>query len=401
MATAVREANGPGMHPASMLVVDDDSRGRRLLEGFLSAEGYRVRTAPDGATALALARAEAPDVVLLDVMMPEMSGYEVCAALKSDGRTRFTQVMLVTALDGIPDKVMGLDTGADDYVTKPVRREEFLAKVRALLRARSLLVDLERARAELAAKNRELDLKRTLAQTLVHDLKCPLTAVLGNLDLLDLRVGEQGEAGVVVSRCRESASRMLSMILNLLDVEGLDEGKLVPRQERIETAGLVASAADEAQVAAAQAGVVLAVDTDDAADVVGDCHLLRRVIDNLVANAVRHSPRGGTITVALCRRAEGVEIVVSDEGPGIAPEHRESVFDKYHQLELRREGIVVNRGLGLTFCRLAVEAHGGTIWIDETEGGGARFHVLLPPYEETFAAAAAVPAGVHRVAAVS
>jgi signal transduction histidine kinase len=369
-----------------MLVVDDDSRSRRLLEGFLAAEGYRVRTAPDGATALALAREEVPDVVLLDVMMPEMSGYEVCAALKADPRTRCTQVMLVTALDGTPDKVTGLDTGADDYCTKPVRRDEFLAKVRALLRARRLLAELDRARAELAARNEELDRKRTLAQTLVHDLKSPLTAVLGNLDLIELRSGDRKEAAVIVGRCRESASRMLTMILNLLDVEGLDEGKLVPAQDRVDTNDLLACAADEASVAAAQSGVRVVVASASGTDVTGDRMLLRRVIDNLLANGIRHSPRGGTITLAVQRRPEGIEIVVSDEGPGVPAAHRDSVFDKYHQVELRREGIVVNRGLGLTFCRLAVEAHGGTIWIDEAPGGGARFHLLLPPHDEALAA---------------
>src|SRR5262245_2055142 len=154
---ALRDDNSP---IPNLLVVDDDERGRRLLEGYLCSEGYAVRCAADGPTALAEAWSVPPDVVLLDVMMPGMTGYEVCARLKQDPRTRLTQVMLVTALDSLPNKVEGLDTGADDYVPKPVRREEFLAKVRALLRARRLLLELEQARVALAERNRELHLKK-------------------------------------------------------------------------------------------------------------------------------------------------------------------------------------------------------------------------------------------------
>ena len=127
-----------------ILVVDDDPRNRRLLEGYLRSEGYGVRCAADGAEALQMAAHTVPDVVLLDVMMPGMNGFEVCKELKARPDTRLTQVILVTALDGTPHRVEGLDGGADDYVTKPVRREEFMAKIRAVIRARRLLGELPR-----------------------------------------------------------------------------------------------------------------------------------------------------------------------------------------------------------------------------------------------------------------
>jgi signal transduction histidine kinase len=104
-------------------------------------------------------------------------------------------------------------------------------------------------------------------------------------------------------------------------------------------------------------------------------------VDNLLSNSVNHSPTGGTITVRVAEREEGVEISVADEGPGIPEAYRERVFEKYAQLDLRRSGLSTNRGLGLTFCRLAVEAHGGTLWAEEAEGGGALFRVLLPAAE--------------------
>jgi len=358
-----------------MLVVEDDPRSRKLLEGYLQSAGFRVRSAPDGIAGLALARQEPPDVVLLDVMMPGMTGHEVCRELKADPQTRLSQVMMVTALSGVPDKVLGLDTGADDYVTKPVRREEFLAKVRALLRARRLLLDVEQARAALAARNEELELKKTLAQTLVHDLKNPLAAILGNLELLALECDTRLQR--LIDRARQGAGRMQCMILDLLDVERLEDGRLSPQLQRVDAAAIARECVQEAEVAARLARVGLETDLPESAWVRADPALLRRVLDNLVANAVTHSPRGKVVEVAVCPRPEGVEIAVSDEGSGVPPEHREQVFEKYAQVQLRASGVSTNRGLGLTFCRLAVEAQGGTIWIDEAPGGGACFRTLL------------------------
>ncbi|HKQ62056.1 MAG TPA: hybrid sensor histidine kinase/response regulator [Candidatus Polarisedimenticolaceae bacterium] len=362
--------------PARMLVVDDDERGRRLLEGYLRAEGHEVRTAPDGPQALELAWAEPPDVVLLDVMMPGMTGYEVCARMKGDARTRLTQVMLVTALDSVPNKVEGLDTGADDFVPKPVRREEFLAKVRALLRVRRLLLELEHARSALAERNQELQLKKVLAQTLVHDLKSPLAAVLGNLDLLEMRC--ESRLHYLVQRSKQGATRMLKMILNLLDVEALDEGRLTPQQERVNAGEVARATLEEAEAAARLSNVRLVLDAPEDAWIGGDPVLVRRVVDNLVSNAVAHSPAGGTVQVQVRRRPEGVEIAVLDEGPGVPEEYRERVFQKYERVALREAGLTSNRGLGLTFCRMAVEAHGGTIWIETAPGGGASFRTVLP-----------------------
>ncbi len=359
-----------------ILVVDDDPGSRKLLEGYLLAEGYRVRCAPDGPTALSMAKGEVPDVVLLDVMMPAMTGHEVCRELKSDPATRLSQVMLVTALDSTPDRVEGLDTGADDYISKPVRRDEFLAKVRALLRARNLLVELDQAQAELRSKIEELHLKKTLAQSLVHDLKSPLSAILGNLDLLEMRSEER--LRYLVQRSRQGASRMLKMILNLMDVEGLEEGRLVPNIEPVDASELVRSTLIESEISARQKNVTLELESHEPVWVDADAVLLRRVVDNLLSNAISKSPAGGRISVVVIMREEGGEISVSDEGPGIPQEHREAIFEKYAQLGMRKSNSSVNRGLGLTFCRLAVEAHGGTIWVDSAAGGGARFRLLLP-----------------------
>jgi len=379
-------------HTPDILVVDDDPRNRRLLEEYLLAAGYDVRLAPDGRTALALASERPPDLVLLDVMMPDLSGLEVCRQLKNDRRTRLCQVVLVTALDAAPHRVEGLDTGADDYIAKPVRREEFMAKVRSMLRARRLLAELEEARETVALRNAKLEelegLKETLMQTLVHDLKNPLAAVLGNLELMERKADES--VLHLVRRSKAAAWRMHQMILNLLDIGQLEEGQLVLHPEPVDAGSLARKACVEMESGAAQRGVKLEIAADEAVAVMkGDGAVLRRVLDNLLSNAIEHSPQGGTVRVAVALCDEGIEIAVADEGPGVPPEFREKIFEKFQRLESRRSVPGANRGLGLTFCRLAVEAHGGTIWVDDAPGSGALFRVLLPATEAEHASEAA------------
>jgi signal transduction histidine kinase len=176
---------------------------------------------------------------------------------------------------------------------------------------------------------------------------------------------------------------MLKMILNLLDVEGLEDGRLVPAVQRMDVTELVGSTLAEAEAAAEQKGVNFTLDAAGPVLVDADPVLLRRVVDNLLANAVAHSPEGRRVTIRVGHREEGVELSVEDEGPGIPEEHRERVFEKYAQAEMRHSGVTANRGLGLTFCRLAVEAHGGTIWIEAAREGGACFRTILPaPLDE-------------------
>ncbi len=371
--------------PPDLLVVDDDPRNRKLLEEYLTAAGYSVRVAEDGRSAIEAARLRAPDVVFLDVMMPDISGLEVCRRFKEDPATRLSQVVLVTALDGTPHRVEGLDGGADDYLSKPVRREEFLAKVRSLLRVRGLIAELEEARARLAARNAALEeleaLKETLAQTLVHDLKNPLSAILANLDLLERSDGESAKK--LLDRSRSAAQRIHRMILDLLDVAGLEEGRLRLDVEETDAVPLVRRAAEDLETAARARRVEIVVETSDRpCPLRADQSVLHRVLDNLLTNAIEHTPAGGAVRVAVHPCAEGIEIQVADDGPGIPPEHREKVFEKFARLELRRAGLSGNRGLGLTFCRLAIEAHGGTVWVDAAPGGGALFRTILPSSEE-------------------
>jgi signal transduction histidine kinase len=171
------------------------------------------------------------------------------------------------------------------------------------------------------------------------------------------------------------------MILNLLDVDRLEEGQMKASLDRVDLADLVRAAVDEARVMAEQSGVELVLNAAERVWAEADPALMRRVLDNLVSNALTYTPRDRRVEVSVGYREEGVEIVVSDEGPGVPEEMREKVFEKYEQVDARDAGVSINRGLGLTFCRLAVEAQGGTIWIERAPGGGACFRTVVAAAE--------------------
>jgi len=232
---------------------------------------------------------------------------------------------------------------------------------------------------EALAQIKELQkLKATLTQTLVHDLKNPLSAVSGNLDLLEMQSQDE-KVLRLVRRSRAGSDRLMRMIMDLMDIARMEEGRFELAKRPVDPAALAAKAIDHAEASYQQQQVTLElVRPDEPCRVRADSSVLERVYDNLLANALRYSPKRGMVTIAVRPLDDAIEITVADQGTGIPEEFRAKVFEKYAQVELREAGLSVNRGLGLTFCSLAIEAHGGTIVADEAPDGGAMFRIRLP-----------------------
>ncbi len=221
-----------------------------------------------------------------------------------------------------------------------------------------------------------------MTQTLVHDLKNPLAAVSGNLDLLEMQ-NDNERVLRLVRRSRAGADRLKRMIMDLMDIARMEEGRFALSEEQLDPCKLADRAVENAAASFEQQGVRLAVrKPPEPCSLRADRAVMHRVLDNLLANALRYSPKQGTVTVGIVPGAETFEITVSDQGKGIPEQYREKVFEKYAQVELREAGLSVNRGLGLTFCQLAVEAHDGKIIADEAPGGGAMFRVTMPVHDQ-------------------
>jgi signal transduction histidine kinase len=367
-----------------VLLVDDDPRNVRLLEGIFRADGYQVAKAHGGQEALQLVSEEMPDLILLDVMMPQMSGHEVCERLKADPRTRPIPVIMVTALNSLEDKVQGLDIGADDFVSKPVNRLELLAKARSLLRGKALHDELLRAKAELEEKNEELlqleRLKDSLTQMIVHDLKNPLTAIMGNLELALSHSSTDEAAGARrLSRALDSSRSMMRMILDLLDIGRLEENRLPLHLESLDIAQLLQECASEVDGLVKARGVKLVREPSGTLpSVAADRGLVSRIVANVLSNAIKHTPEGGQITLGASADGENVVISVRDTGEGIPAEFHSMIFEKFSRPELRKHGLATDRGLGLAFCKLAAEAHGGRILLESAPGEGSLFRISLP-----------------------
>ena len=368
-----------------ILVVDDDPRNTRLLTRILEVEGYETRTAPNGESALELLQTWQPDMLLIDVMMPGMDGFELCRRIKSDERLRLLPTLLVTALTDMSDKVRGLDSGADDFLTKPINRAELLARVRTHFRIKLLRDEVVESRESLAKKNRKLAalerMREDLMQMLVHDLKNPLGAIQLNVELLQqtLELSDQGRP--TLANIADCASRLSMMVQNILEVARLDEAEVKLELDRFEFHQVFEDVARSFQVLLDMEDKSLMVNAEPMVgkQFVGDSSIISRIVQNLVANAVKVSPERGEVLISAepCDD-DAVLVTVADRGPGVPDELTESIFEKFSGVEARRNGLMVNHGLGLTFCKLAVEAHGGTIWVEAREGGGSLFRVKLP-----------------------
>ncbi|HET6278042.1 MAG TPA: response regulator, partial [Candidatus Polarisedimenticolia bacterium] len=213
---------------ATIMVVDDDQRNVRLMESILRSNGHIVTKAFNGEEAKGSIETNPPDLVLLDVMMPRMSGFELCRLLRDRYETRLLPVIMITALNSLEDKVRALETGADDFLSKPINKTELLAKVRSILRVKSLQDEVERQRIALENTNRQLltmqQFKESMTQMVVHDLKNPLAGILGNIQLMQLQKDEMTpeRRNELIARTLESGRQMTRLILNILDVARME-----------------------------------------------------------------------------------------------------------------------------------------------------------------------------------
>ncbi len=368
-----------------VLVVDDEELNVRFLSTFLTRKGFVVDVASRGTEALQQIDRSMPDVVLLDVMMPDMDGFEVCRVLRQNPQTHLLPVVMVTALHSIEDEVRALEVGADDFLPKPINNLELMARLRSLLRIKNLHDELKASKQELEIKNKELielqGFRDSLTQMIIHDLKNPLTGIMGCTEILMMMNEDLNDRQkTIVKKLDESATTMLKMITDMLDISRMEENKVKLKKQPFSITELFEFSLSEFAFLMQKNQIRGRIETGtDEMMIEADRDMIQRVVSNLLHNAIKHSMKDGEVILKASVDAEQARMYISvkDYGEGIAPEYHEKIFEKFAQADLKKLGLKTDRGLGLTFCKLAVESHGGKIWVESAVSSGSEFKFYL------------------------
>lgn len=383
-----------GVTPGTVLAVDDEPRNIELLTHILEAQGYHVIAAEDGEAALALAHSASPDVILLDVLMPHLDGFETCRRLKADPATLYIPVVLITALRGLRERVRGTEAGADEFISKPFDSLELLTRVKALTRTKRLYDQLRTANRDLEDRvaERTADLQHALTElreldrlraefiaNVSHELRTPLLHVKGTITLLaDGALGElngQQTHGVkVAEEAAEQLERVVEDIVDFSDVHGrpLD-------MEPVLVSEVCQSAINALQAHAARRNITVRLSAPpELPPVQADAQALTRVLRHLLDNAVKFSPAGSLVQVLAERRGMQIRIAVQDEGPGIPEAERERIFHVFYQSDGSATRKAGGMGLGLALVRQLLHAHNSDIQLETEEGKGSTFFFELP-----------------------
>lgn len=362
-------------NPPHVIVVDDEPALLELVMAQLAPEGYQVQTFNSGVAALADAAAlERCDIVLLDVMMPELDGFSVCERIRKE-HPRFLPVLLVTALGETEHKVRGLDAGADDFLTKPTNASELRARVRAHLRSKQLHDELERAHASL----RELStLRDNLISMIVHDLRNPLGSVAMALQMMGTPPNASLIDDTTWELTRGQVEFALDMCEQLLNIRQMEQGQLEVTLTSAPISETMQAALEPLLLAANLRQIEIHQGIIDS-EWVTDHRLLKRVVMNLISNAVKYSPGEEAIAITAHIVSGQLVIAVSDHGPGIPPEYHSTIFELFGSAGGGKD--VPKIGVGLAFARQAVELLGGSIKVDSRMGEGTKFTISLPPLD--------------------
>jgi two-component system sensor histidine kinase/response regulator len=358
-----------------ILVVDDTPANLRLLAQMLSAHGYKVRPVPSGGQALDAARAAPPDLILLDVNMPELNGYDVCQRLKADDRTHDVPVLFISALDDIDSKVKAFTAGGVDYITKPFQVEEVAARVATHLTLRNLQKQLQAINSSLAQRNADLD---SFAHTVAHDLKNALNTIMGHAGLLadDLDALPPETIAFSAQAINRMSHKMNNIIEELMVLAGVRNQTVVAQP--LDMASVVAEAYQRIEylIHESCAEVRLPAHWPVA---LGHAPWIEEVWVNYLSNAIKyggaaesvpHIELGSTLLDDGC-----VQFWVRDDGRGLSAEDQARLFTQFERLD---QVSTTGHGLGLSIVKRIVEKLGGQVAVDSKIGAGSTFSFTLP-----------------------
>ena len=356
----------------SIIVVDDTSANLKLLQEMLRAKGYLVLTFLRGAMALKAAAKNPPDLILLDINMPEMNGFEVCKRLKADEVLKDIPVIFISALTETADKVKAFAVGGVDYITKPFQFEEVNARVETHLRLRRLQVELQELN----------ELKNHFLGMAAHDLRTPLGGIMGISELLADQLSPllTEKQSRFFNMLLASSQFMAGMVNDLLDMSVIESGHLTIERRMVDITVPIKRIVEINEMFAAPKNISIAISCQEQLpQVYADINRIEQVINNLLSNAIKYSQPGTDITVRLLHENNEVIISVADQGPGILEKEQHKLFHAFGKTSVQPTSEKErSTGLGLLIVKKIMEAHEGRLWLLSEPGKGTEFFFSLP-----------------------
>jgi two-component system, sensor histidine kinase and response regulator len=362
---------------SKILIVDDERFNLNMLIDLLKPS-YRIMAANSGQKALnAVQSSSPPDLILLDVMMPEMDGFEVCRRIKAMEVLKNIPILFITALSDTESKIKAFQVGGADYLNKPIIPEEVLARIKVHLENRLLIRDMSEANKHLSQLNQ---LKNQFLGMAAHDLRSPLGAITGFTELIiDEDYGSiSGEQAAVLNRIHMASQRMMNLVDDLLDVSVIESGKLKLKTSKGSLKKIIEERVTLVEVIAEKKEICFKTVFQTDEESIFDQERIIQVIDNLLSNAIKFSTQKSDVEVGLHKTGEIIALWVSNQGPGIFEEEQEKIFGEFHSLSTKTTAGEKSTGLGLAISKKIVSAHQGKIHVESQPNSKTTFSVTLP-----------------------
>jgi len=359
-----------GGKQSRILIADDIPKNIQIVANILQEEGYQMAFAQNGQAALKQARTNTYDLILLDIMMPEMDGFEVCRELKRGSSTKDIPVIFLTAKTDIESTVKGLEMGAVDYVTKPFNGTELLARVKTHL-------ELKHSREELKELNAAKD---KFFSIIAHDLKNPLGAFKNITELLSESFNQASHERKqsLIKKMKRSATHLYDLLENLLQWARSQTGKISFTPEKTDLYTLVNNALFVHTMNAEKKNIQLTSDISRDTCVYVDRSMIDTVFRNLITNAIKFTPEGGAVRVFSRDDGAFIEVAVEDTGVGIAEAYVPNLFRIDVHCSTLGTAQEKGTGLGLILCKEFIERNKGSIRVESREGEGTTFLITIP-----------------------
>jgi signal transduction histidine kinase len=355
---------------AKILIVEDNKTNRLILSRRLQKNGYFVEYAVNGAEALEAVEKKEFDLILLDIMMPGMDGFEVCKKLKANPQTTEIPIIFITSVKDVDSTVKGFELGAVDYITKPFNGVELLARINTHL-------ELKRSREELKQIN---DTKDKFFSIIAHDLKNPLSAIIMSSDFLLDKTDfiDKEKRDRALKTVSNSAHKLHRLLDNLLTWSRTQTGSIRFNPERLNLKRIVEETINFLSENAKKKNIDIHATVDETIEITADLNMCMTIIRNLLSNAIKFTNSGGTVNIEAEQKEKFVEIAVVDNGVGISPENIEKLFRIDMNFSTKGTSSEIGTGLGLSVCKEFVGKHGGKIWAESDIDNGSTFRFTLP-----------------------